>query len=289
MADEEDRGVIRKSKNKKKSQKWQQGRDKIPASICPSDRNHVLRTSFKKNMPTWRKTSRQLEHVIETTTDENGFQLGCKVCMAYVAAHPDEKRHKSRNGQKLATGEFGRGGIRKHDLLRHFQGPRSNLHQDALRWQSEPVSEKKEGDTREDVPSPAQFRIAYAMLKENPKAATGKAYEKACEDARAGDEQNVPPFRCSGQVFGKIAMVVGRAVVHDLHRRLAHKNNKNPPQWACLAEDDGGGIRQKGMRVAFKDFSAVDICLDWYHHDGKKSASCEQLAGFFMEYSRKIN
>jgi hypothetical protein len=256
----------------KKPKKWQQGRDKIPDTLSRSDKNHVLRTCFEKNMPSWRKVCQQLEHVIETTTEEKGFRLGCSVCMAYVAAHPDEKRHRTRNGNTLATGEFGWGGIRKHDLLRHFQGPRSNLHQDALRWKSEPVAEKKEGDTREDVPSPAQFRIAYAMLKENPRAATGKAYEKACEDAQAGGDENVPPFRCSGQVFGKIAMVVGQAVVHDLHRRLAQRNNSNPPQWGCLAEDDGGGIAQKGMRIAFKDFSAADICLDWCHHGGKKKA-----------------
>lgn len=171
----------------------------------------------------------------------------------------------------LATGEYGRAGIRKHDLLRHFLGDRCLFHQAALRWMKENVGEEN-FDAREDVPSIAQFRIAYAILKENPLAATGMMYEKACLDARASGDQNVPPYRCSNPIFRKICEALGQAVLYDLHRVLANRNNKNPPEWACLAEDNGGGISQKCVRVSFKDFSALDVLLDWSHHLGKKKA-----------------
>ena len=146
---------------------------------------------------------------------------------------------RGKKGNKLATGEFGHGGIRKHDLLRHFQRPRNKLHQDAVKWQSESVSEKKEEDAREDVPSAVRFRIAYSLLKKNPLAATDKMYEKACLEARTSGDENVLPFRCLNQILGRISRATGQAVVHDLHRRLAKRNNKNPPRWACLAEDNG--------------------------------------------------
>ena len=176
-------------------------------------------------------------------------------------------------GNKLATGEFGQHGIRKHDLLRHFQGGmRSKFHQDAVAWRSQKVPEKKQADAREDVPSAAQFEIAYAMLKENPLAACGKMYERQCIDARKAGNENVPPYRCSIPVFGKISLSLGQAVVCDLHRRLAERSNKNPPVWATLAEDNGGGISQKCVRVVFKNFSALDVLLDFSHHMGKKTA-----------------
>jgi hypothetical protein len=264
-----------KKHQKKKNQKWQQGRDKIPEGVPQLRKNAILQASFKNNMPAWRKEYPQLKSIIETTQEVAGvrfFQLGCAECMAYVEAHPDEKiRQKKKTGNKLAIGEFGQTGIRKHDLLRHFGGPRSKLHQNAVAWKSEKVSEKKQEDAREDVPSAAQFRIAYSMLKENPLAATGKMYEKACREAREGGDKNVPPYRCSNPIFGKIARSVGQAVVYDLHRRLGSKN-KNAPQWATLAEDNGGGISQKCLRVAFKDFSALDVLLDWSRHLGKKKA-----------------
>ena len=269
-----------KEKNKKKhkkKKKWQQGRDKIPEGVSQSRKNYILQATFKNNMPAWREEYPQLKSIIETTQEVAGvrfFQLGCADCMAYVAAHPDEKmRQKRKTGNKLAIGEFGQTGIRKHDLLRHFHGPRSKLHRDAVAWHTrEKVSEKKQEEARDDVPSAAQFRIAYSLLKENPLAATGKMYEKACLEAREGGDKNVPPYRCSHVIFAKIAQSIGQAVVHDLHRRLAKRNNKNAPEWATLAEDNGGGISQRCLRVAFKDFSALDVLLDWHHHLGKKKA-----------------
>ena len=132
---------------------------------------------------------------------------------------------------------------------------------------------KKHEDAREDVPSAAQFRFAYAILKENPIAATGKMYEKACLEARAaGDQKNVPPYRYTNPIFRKISSSIGQAVVHDLHRMLANRSNKNPPEWACLAEDNGGGISQQCVRVAFRDFTALDVLLSWGHHHDKKKA-----------------
>ena len=271
----------KKKKNKEKKEKkcrtkkWQQGRDKIPEGLAQSQKNYILQATFKNHMPAWTKEHPQLKSIIETTQEVAGvrfFQLGCRDCMAYVEAHPDEKlRQKKKKGNKLAIGEFGQSGIRKHDLLRHFDGPRSKLHQNAVAWNSEKVSEKKQEYAREDVPSAAQFRIAYSMLKENPLAATGKMYENKCLEARENGDKNVPPYRCSHPIFGKIARSAGEAVVYDLHRRLSPKN-KNAPQWVTLAEDNGGGISQKCLRVAFKDFSASDILLDWSHHLGKKKA-----------------
>ena len=271
----------KKKKNKKKPQKkedkkWQQGRDKIPEGVSQSRKNDILQATFKNHMPAWRKEYPQFECIIETTQEVAGvrlFQLGCAACMAYVAAHPDEKMHqKKKNGNKLAIGEFGQSGIRKHDLLRHFRSPRSKLHRDAVAWQSEKVCEKKHEDAREDVPSAAQYRIVYAMLKESPLAASGKMYGKACLEARQAGDENVPPYRCSNPIVAKISQSIGQAVVHDLHRQLAKRNNKNPPQWATLAEDNGGGISQMCVRVVFKNFSALDILLDFSHHLGKKKA-----------------
>ena len=264
-------------KHVKKSQKWHQGRDKIPAHIPQVEKHDILQSNFRKHFESWKKAwPKELEQITETTRIVAGdptFQLGCRTCMAYVAAHPDDKSLSSKkNGNKLSIGEYGHAGVRKHDLLRHFQGARSKLHKDALAWQTEQVCEKKHEDAREDVPSSAQFRIAYAILKENPLAATGKMYEKNCIDARSAGDQNVPPYRCSNPIFRKISQSIGRAVVHDLHRRLAKRSNTNPPEWLCLAEDNGGGISQKCVRVAFKDFAALDILLDWSHHYGKKEA-----------------
>lgn len=193
----------------------------------------------------------------------------------HVAAHPEEVSHKKKRvGNKLAIGEYGQAGIRKHDLIRHFQkGTRGRLHEAALAWQTEKVSEKKHEDAREDVPSAAQFRIAYSILMENPLAATGKMYEKGCLEARASGDENVPPYRCSNPIFRNITDSVGKAVLYDLHRRLTtSKKNKNPPEWLCLAEDNGGGIAQKCIRVAFRDLLALDVLLDWSHHHGKKKA-----------------
>ena len=137
----------KKHKKQKKVKKWQQGRDKIPDDLPQSMKNDLLRKSFNKNIGSWMKELPDLKHIKETTVEMAGntiFQLGCAACMSYVAAHPDEKRHRGRMGNKLATGEFGQTGIRKHDLFRHFRGPRSKLHQDAEKWQSLQVSEEKE-------------------------------------------------------------------------------------------------------------------------------------------------
>ena len=123
------------------------------------------------------------------------------------------------------------------------------------------------------MPSVAQMRIAYSLLKESPLAATGKAYEKACRDARASGDPNVPEFRCSNPIFGKIANSMGSAVLHDLHRQLAQGKKKNAAKWACLAEDASQGFEQTILRVALKDYSAVDVLLDWRRHGGKKKAS----------------
>jgi hypothetical protein len=116
----------KKHKKQKKVKKWQQGRDKIPDDLPQSMKNDLLRKSFNKNIGSWMKELPDLKHIKETTVEMAGntiFQLGCAACMSYVAAHPDEKRHRGRMGNKLATGEFGQTGIRKHDLFRHFPGP----------------------------------------------------------------------------------------------------------------------------------------------------------------------
>ena len=122
-----------------------------------------------------------------------------------------------------------------------------------------------------DVPSMAQFRIGYSLLKEMAMAATGEKYQKACREARAGGDPHVPEFRCSAPIFGRIAKTIGGAILHDLHGRLTSKN-KNGAQWACLAEDASKGFEQMCFRVAFKDYSALDVLLDWKRHGGKKKA-----------------
>ena len=128
-------------------------------------------------------------------------------------------------------------------------------------------------EDREDVPTAAQFRIAYAILKENPLAATGDLYSKRCLDARGSGDSNVSPYRCSEKVFSQITRALGQAIMHDTHRKLATRGKcKNHPQWACLAEDNGGGISQKCLRVVFKNYEAKDILLDWSHCQGKKKA-----------------
>ena len=276
--DPEDSG---KKKHKKKirrkgKRKWFQGRDKFPSSASASQQNDILRASFEKLMPSWLKQFPDLS-IIDNTAEIDGvtrFQVGCRDCMAYLTAHPEDKAFKNN---KWATGEQFRHGVKKDTFLRHGWGSRSKLHQDAVKWRKRKPESLKKG-VREDVPSAAQFRIAYSMVKENPQAATGAAYVKACVEARAGGDENVPSHRCSEKVFSQTIKVVGKAVVHDLHRLLAMRNNKNPPQWACLAEDNGGGISQKAFRVAFKDLSALDILLDWKHHCGKNKA-CELNCG----------
>ena len=127
-----------------------------------------------------------------------------------------------------------------------------------------------------DVPSIAQMRVAYSLLKESPLSATGKLYEKTCKDARSNGDPLMPAFRCSGPIFGRISECVGTAVVHDLHRQLTSKN-KNAARWACLAEDSSKGFEQMCLRVAFKDYSAQDVLLDWKRHGGKKKASSHML------------
>ena len=179
----------------------------------------------------------------------------------------------SKTCNVFALGAYGKTGLRKHDLIRHFSGARSAFHQDAVKWQTQEVSEKKMTEDREDVPTSAQFHIAYAILKENPLAASGEMYEKRCLDARGSGDSNVSPYRCSRIVFAKITRALGLAIMHDVHRTLATRGkHKNPPQWACLAEDNGGGISQKCLRVVFKNYEAKDILLDWSHCQGKKKA-----------------
>jgi hypothetical protein len=137
------------------------------------------------------------------------------------------------------------------------------------------------------VPSEAQFRIAYSLLKEFPLAATGRMYQKSCLEARAAADENVPSWRCSNPIFGRISHAIGQAVAYELHRQLA-KNSKNPPQWACLAEDNGGGIAQKCVRVAFKNFDALDVLLDWSHHGGQKKAQSLCTNGKDMAPSLRV-
>ena len=121
-----------------------------------------------------------------------------------------------------------------------------------------------------DVPTEAQMRVAYALLRESPLAATGNAYTQKCKDTRTSGDSNIPPWRCSRWVFGRIVSSISLAVQHDLHRALVSK--KNPATWACLAEDASKGFEQICYRVAFKDNSVKDVLLDWKRHQGKKKA-----------------
>ena len=90
-------------------------------------------------------------------------------------------------------------------------------------------------------------------------------------EALENKDPNVPEFRNSNPIFSKIGKSCGLAVVHDLHRKLAPVN-KNPPMWLCMAEDASQGYEQRSLRIAYKDFTADEILLDWEHHGGKKKA-----------------
>ena len=126
-----------------------------------------------------------------------------------------------------------------------------------------------------DVPTEAQMRVAYALMRESPLAASGRQYEKKCKDGRANGDPHIPPWRCSAPIFGRIMNSIGLAVQQDLHRELVSR--KNPATWACLAEDASKGFEQICFRVAFKDYSVKDVLLDWKRHKGKKKA-CHHMA-----------
>jgi hypothetical protein len=64
--------------------------------------------------------------------------------------------------------------------------------------------------------------------------------------------------------------------VSNVHSKLSDTTkNKNPPQWACLAEDASGGVDQRCVRVSFKNHEVLELLIDWAHHAGKKKALVE--------------
>jgi len=166
-----------------------------------------------------------------------------------------------------------------------YQPPASIIADGKLQWhlkrhlgsvahsQATSARDVEEADHARDVadtPTDAQMFFVYDEVKKNPMEATGKQYVKRCLDARSsGDLKNVPPVRCSRDIFYKALRSEGDAVLDHVHAKLTNK--KNPLKAMCWSEDAAKTWEQMVCRAVFKDRSWEDLLIKWHNHRGQKT------------------
>ena len=202
------------------------------------------------------------------------FGLGCKAC-----------QWKFGCDQNIFC-SFSYGGSGKtlllEDLLRHGNHskrqragkiPKTKLHAQAVLSLQEAASASTGADLlpeRRDVPSVAQFRIAYNLCK-NAGACSSLQYERDCETARmAGDKDNVPSTRCCRVTMPKIGFCIAEAMFRSDRDELMSK--ASPVVMTSFKSDVRKKVDLVKMRSVNNNFECVTKLFDVHSIDGSKTS-----------------
>lgn len=217
--------------------------------------------------------------IVEEPTGRLPWGLGCVACHRYSeflstsssSSSSAAPGHPTSIGDDLKWVQFQVGaGERKtlqlEDLLRHIGRSKNNdrriiragFHVRAMEHfkkaciadDDKPLVETEHGTSaRDDVPSLAQFRICYDIIKRMTPP-LGRTYESECARAREGGDEAVTIRRSEATIAGKIAQSIS-AALYEADRQLLLQGKISV---AGIAQDARKGLELTKVRFVTKTF-----------------------------------
>ncbi len=218
--------------------------------------------------------------IVEEPTGRLPWGLGCLACHRYAEflSTSSSSSSSAAPGHPTSIGDDQRwvqfqvgAGERKtlniEDLLRHIGRSnntdrrvitRGGFHVRAMEHfkkaciddDDKPLAETEHGTSaRDDVPSLAQFRICYDIVKRMTPS-LGRTYESECTRAREGGDEAVTKRRSEATIAGKIAQSVSAALYEDDRQLLL----QGKISVAGIAQDARKGLELTKVRFVTNDF-----------------------------------
>ena len=138
-----------------------------------------------------------------------------------------------------------------------------------VKKESEPIVKKLPGavEERRDVPSLAQFRIAFTVAQKKT-LAVGTNYEDRCELARQSGDTSVSYRRSTAFVGRQIVSSISAAMLEQHREALRHKK----VEMMCIAQDVRKGLELVKLQCVYRDLSTETVMMDLRDIHGSKTA-----------------